>query len=159
MAKGGIRGEILIFRQKNKQQILKTYCLCCIKATKKIFCAFCNKVLNSCATSRRRRVYHQGVSLVYHQHEVLYIIKPQVRCTLKRDEIQPHRGWWYAKPAAWIKKFDKSKLVKFFGWACEVLIEPKIIRHPPRQRASRSRVLFALKAFYRGAVTCNLRPS
>ena len=30
-----------------------------------------------CATSRRRRVYHQGVSLVYHQHGVLYIIKPQ----------------------------------------------------------------------------------
>ena len=35
------------------------------------------------------------------------------RCTLKRDEIQPRRGWWYAphfarrwyaKPAAWIKK-------------------------------------------------------
>ena len=22
--------------------------------------------------------------------------------------------WWYAKPAAWIKKFDKSKLVEFF---------------------------------------------
>ena len=27
--------------------------------------------------------------IVYHQHEVLYIIKPQVRCTLARDEIQP----------------------------------------------------------------------
>ena len=25
---------------------------------------------------------------VYHQHEVLYIIKPQGKCTLKRDEIQ-----------------------------------------------------------------------
>ena len=28
--------------------------------------------------SRRRRVYHQGVSLAYHQHEVLYIIKSQI---------------------------------------------------------------------------------
>ncbi len=49
----------------------------CIWATKKIFFVGCNKDSNSCAISRRRRVYHQGVSLVYHQHEVLYIIKPQ----------------------------------------------------------------------------------
>ena len=27
-------------------------------------------------------------SIVYHQHEVLYIIKPQAKCTLARDEIQ-----------------------------------------------------------------------
>ena len=26
--------------------------------------------------------------IAYHQHEVLYIIKPQARCTLARDEIQ-----------------------------------------------------------------------
>ena len=31
--------------------------------------------------------------IAYHQHEVLYIIKPQERCTLARDEIQPQRGW------------------------------------------------------------------
>ena len=63
--------------------------------------------------SRRRRVYHQfrrncissTRSVVYHQAAGKY--------TLARDEIQPHRGWWYAphfarrwyaKPAAWIKK-------------------------------------------------------
>ena len=33
--------------------------------------------LNSRTKSRRRRAYHQGVSLVYHQHKVLNIIKPQ----------------------------------------------------------------------------------
>ena len=26
--------------------------------------------------------------IAYHQHEVLYIIKPQERCTLARDDIQ-----------------------------------------------------------------------
>ena len=26
--------------------------------------------------------------IAYHQHEVLYIIKPQEKCTLARDEIQ-----------------------------------------------------------------------
>ncbi len=29
---------------------------------------------------------------VYHQHEVLYIIKPQVRCTLARDDMQGRRA-------------------------------------------------------------------
>ena len=29
-----------------------------------------------------------SAGIAYHQHEVLYIIKPQARCTLKRDEIQ-----------------------------------------------------------------------
>ena len=52
-------------------------------------------------------------SIVYHQHGVLYIIKPQAKYTLARDDIQPQRGWWYAphvvrrwytKPAAWINK-------------------------------------------------------
>ena len=27
----------------------------------------------------------------YHQHEVLYIIKPRTRCTLTRDEMQERR--------------------------------------------------------------------
>ena len=31
-------------------------------------------------------------SIVYHQHAVLYLIKPQGKCTLTRDEIQPQRG-------------------------------------------------------------------
>ena len=39
-----------------------------------------------------RRVYHLQLVAVYHQCEALYIIKPQVRCTLARDEIQPRRG-------------------------------------------------------------------
>ena len=30
--------------------------------------------------------------IAYHQHEVLYIIKPQVRCTLARDDIQGRRA-------------------------------------------------------------------
>jgi hypothetical protein len=42
--------------------------------------------------SRRRRVYHPQLVAVYHQTEGLDIIKPQVRCTLARDEIQPQRG-------------------------------------------------------------------
>ena len=27
--------------------------------------------------------------IVYHQHKVLHLIKPQGKCTLARDEIQP----------------------------------------------------------------------
>ena len=98
------------------------------------------------------RAPHHAERRVYHQNEVLYITKAKalyiiiakedaacgwwytrlveiysarrMRYTLKRDEIQPQRGWWYtphfvrqwyAKPAAWINKFDKSKLVEFFG--------------------------------------------
>jgi len=30
----------------------------------------------------------RSLPAVYHQHEALYIIKPQVKCTLARDEIQ-----------------------------------------------------------------------
>jgi len=43
---------------------------------------------NLASQSRRRRVYHPQLVAVYHQHEVLYIIKPQAKCTLARDEIQ-----------------------------------------------------------------------
>ena len=42
--------------------------------------------------SRHSLVYHPQLVAVYHQHEVLYLIKPQVIYTLTRDEIQPHRG-------------------------------------------------------------------
>ena len=46
-----------------------------------------------CASpSRRRRVYHPQLVAVYHQCEALYIIKPQKRCTLTRDEIQGRRA-------------------------------------------------------------------
>ena len=38
------------------------------------------------------RVYHPQLVAVYHQTEGLDIIKPQVRCTLARDEIQPRMG-------------------------------------------------------------------
>ena len=61
----------------------------------------------------------------YHQCEALYIIKPQGKCTLARDEIQGRlaalddihrtsRGDDMPSLSAWIKKFDKSKLVEFF---------------------------------------------
>ena len=33
-----------------------------------------------------------SVGIAYHQHEVLYLIKPQGKYTLTRDEIQPQRG-------------------------------------------------------------------
>ena len=44
------------------------------------------------ANHAARRVYHPQLVAVYHQCGALYIIKPQERCTLVRDEIQPHRG-------------------------------------------------------------------
>ena len=71
--------------------------------------------------SRRSLVYHPQLVAVYHQHEVLYLIKPQL-CSLRLmicacgDDI--HAGaWWYTKPAAWIKKevtFGRQKLLLFW---------------------------------------------
>ena len=70
-------------------------------------------IINSarnCISSTRSVVYHQAAG----------------RYTLARDEIQPQKGWWYAprfarwwyaKPAAWIKKevtFGKQKLLLFW---------------------------------------------
>ena len=112
----------------------------CIKATKKIFFAVYNKDSNSrtqsrreaCISSRRKPCISSTRSVEYHQ--------AADRCTLKRDEIQGRiaplmiyaalrapmicqacgnpqssasslRG---TPTAAWIKKFDKSKLVEFF---------------------------------------------
>ena len=46
-----------------------------------LYHAFVNK-------SRRSLVYHPQLFAVYHQPVGLDIIKPQVRCTLARDEIQ-----------------------------------------------------------------------
>ena len=39
--------------------------------------------------SRRSLVYHPQLVAVYHQCEALHLIKPQARCTLTRDDIQP----------------------------------------------------------------------
>ena len=80
--------------------------------------------------SRRRRVYHQGVSLVYqpqlvavyHQCEALYIIKPQENTRWRvmiyafGDDIHAD-AWWYAKPAAWIKKFRERSSRNFLAAA------------------------------------------
>ena len=76
-------------------------------------------------TEPSRRRINQGVALyiikaerfAYHQHEVLYIIKPTVFNThLRCDEIQRRRAafdnihanaWWYTKPVG----LDKKTLV------------------------------------------------
>jgi len=46
-----------------------------------LYHAFVNK-------SRRSLVYHPQLVAVYHQNAVLYIIKPQGKYTLARDEMQ-----------------------------------------------------------------------
>ena len=43
------------------------------------------KQTESSYKSRRRRVWNQGVSLVWNHHEVMYGINPKDRCTLTRD--------------------------------------------------------------------------
>ena len=77
--------------------------------------------------SRRSRVYHPQLVAVYHQHEVLYIIKPQVDASWR---VMRYKGatrpwwytprfarWWYAKPAAWINKKRTFGRQKFsFCW-------------------------------------------
>ena len=61
---------------------------CCAKATKKIFLPFLNKVLNSCATSRRRRVYHQFRRNCISPTACRCISSSRGKCTLARDEMQ-----------------------------------------------------------------------
>ena len=62
-------------------------------------------------------------SIVYHQHEVLYIIKPQERYTLARDEIQPKGLMIYAAlrasmiyQACGLDKKSESFRFRIFGW-------------------------------------------
>ena len=58
----------------------------------------------------------------------LYIIKPQENARWRVMRYSP-KGWWYAphfvrrwyaKPAAWIKKFRKHSLSEFFGGATQI---------------------------------------
>ena len=78
-----------------------------------------------------------SAGIAYHQHEVLYIIKPQVDARWRVMKSSPKgaddihdcvvmicqaygnpqsssSSLWGTPTAAWIKKFDKSKLVEFF---------------------------------------------
>ena len=100
---------------------------CCIKTTKKIFLCI--------ALRFRTQTQNHGGSRVYHQCEALYITNglPLYIIIAKEDTAC---GWWYTRfdeicsskrmrctlkrddmplLSQWIKKFDKSKLVEFFG--------------------------------------------
>ena len=112
----------------------------CLWATKKIFSAVLRMNSNPHINHGESRVYHQFRrncissmrSIVYHQ--------AADRCTLKRDEIQPQRGWWYAprfarwwyaKPVAWIKKevtFVYQKLLLFWRRSGDLNPGARIIR-------------------------------
>ena len=82
-------------------------------------------------------------SIAYHQNEVLYISKPQEYARWRVMRYSPKGAddihdcvvmicQAYGNPqssssslrgtptAAWIKKFDKSKLVEFFGAPCRI---------------------------------------
>ena len=53
----------------------------------------CNKDSNSRTQSRREACISSIPKELYITNGLpLYIIKPQARCTLARDEIQPQRG-------------------------------------------------------------------
>ena len=77
---------------RNKKTLRCSAFFVCLWATKKIFSAFLRMNSNSCINYGESRVYHPQLVAVYHQCEALYIIKPQAKCTLARDEIQPRRG-------------------------------------------------------------------
>ena len=107
----------------------------------------CNRAVS---ISCRRRVYHPQLVAVYHQHEVLYIIKPQGNARWRVMRYSPKGAddihdcvvmicQAYGNPqssasslrgtptAAWIKKFDKLQLVEFFG-AGNGTVEPASLR-------------------------------
>ena len=97
------------------------------RGDKKDIFAFFVWVWTVASQSRQRRVYHQNEVLYITKAKALYIIiaKEDTAC-----------GWWYTRfgeicsskrmrytlirddmplLSQWIKKFDKSKLVEFFG--------------------------------------------
>jgi len=57
-----------------------------------IITAFLLSLYHNFVNSASVSLPNHAVRRVYHQCEVLYVIKPQVRCTPARDEIQPRRG-------------------------------------------------------------------
>ena len=67
--------------------------------------------------------YHPQLVAEYHQHIVLYIIKPQRKCTLTRDEIQPYglriytalRAVMIYQTCGLDKKIPRTKFSEFFG--------------------------------------------
>ena len=92
----------------------------CEGRTKKIFSRVFVWTWTRAPHHAERRVYHQSVALDITKAKALYIIiaKEDTAC-----------GWWYTPSvmrytlkrddipliSQWIKKFDKSKLVEFFG--------------------------------------------
>ena len=65
----------------------------------------------ACISSKRSFVYHQGESLVYHHCERRYSLRLMIYTF--GDDIP--------LLSQWIKKFDRSKLVEFFGEEGEIL--------------------------------------
>ena len=61
-------------------------------------------------SSTRSVVSHQAAGGFMHGYAVMIYHRKAM------DDIQPRWGWWYAKPAAWIKKevtFGRQKLLLF----------------------------------------------
>ena len=97
----------------------------CIKATKKIFLWFVLRIRTQTQNHAKGVYIINSVGIAYHQYGALYIIiaKEDTAC-----------GWWYAPSvmrytlkrddipllSQWIKKFDKLKLVEFFGWGSRI---------------------------------------
>ena len=65
----------------------------------------------NCISSTRSVASHQAAGGIIHGFAVMIYHRKAM------DDIQPRRGWWYAKPAAWIKKevtFGRQKLLLFW---------------------------------------------
>ena len=139
----------------------------CLWAVKKISSAFLRMNSNSHKNHGEAVYIINSVGIAYHQCGALYIIiaKEDTAC-----------GWWYAPSvmrytlkrddipllSQWIKKFDKSKLVEFFGtgdrtWTCTVThwnLNPTCLPIPPRphiQFACRHRSRPHALLFYHGS--------
>ena len=124
----------IAFAMDKKIRQVKTCRIFCERAIKKIFLPLLVWVWTVGSQSRQRRVYHQNEVLYIAKAKALYIIiaKEDTAC-----------GWWYTRLveiysarrmrytlkrddmpllSQWIKKFDKSKLVEFFGGDEEILL-------------------------------------
>ena len=65
----------------------------------------------NCISSTRSVASHQAAGGFMHGYAVMIYHRKAM------DDIQPRWGWWYAKPAAWIKKevtFGRQKLLLFW---------------------------------------------
>ena len=74
----GVQIPLWADAQKNKTDVPTGHRFYCVRATKKLFLPFLRMNSNSYINHGKAVYIINSAGIAYHQHEVLYIIKPQI---------------------------------------------------------------------------------